>query len=82
MTNWILDISNVTTIASKLQEDYKLRFGVDGLSWPQALQLAVQIERNNIFISAFKVSEVDKYPSALEKIAMELERIADKNGDD
>jgi hypothetical protein len=38
----------------------------------EALQLVIQSERNEILKRAFVLSDSDKYPSALESIAMQL----------
>ena len=48
-----------------LQKDFKL-------TDYEALRIALEVERNNLFIKAHVISSTDEYPSALEKIAMEL----------
>jgi hypothetical protein len=50
-------------------EDLSLEFNI---TMAEALQLVLQSERNDILKKAFVLSDSDKYPSALESIAMRL----------
>lgn len=55
---------------NKLAERFKMNY--PELTTFQALELAIQKQRNQILIAAHAVSASDSHPSALEKIAMEL----------
>lgn len=50
-------------------KDLTLKFGI---TIAEALNIVIQIERNEIFKKAFMLSKDDRYPSALESIAMNL----------
>jgi hypothetical protein len=60
---------NLPTISSLVKE---LRLDYPKLTEFEALQLAVQMQRNEIMRRAFVVGSNDNYPSALEAIAATL----------
>ena len=47
-------------------------FNNAGMSAAEKLSIAVQMERNQILKKAFALSDLDKYPTALEAIAIAL----------
>lgn len=50
-----------------------LKSGYPNLTDFELLSIAVQIQRNDILIAGLTVSQLDKHPSALEKIAILLD---------
>jgi len=64
---------NLPSIHSFVKE---LRLDYPKLTDFEALQLAVQMQRNEIMKRAFVISSSDDYPSALEKIAMHASDMA------
>ncbi|MDI6050818.1 hypothetical protein QLS31_13365 [Flavobacterium sp. XS2P24] len=50
-----------------------LKSGYPKLTDFELLSIAVQIQRNDILIAGLTVSQLDKHPSALEKIAILLD---------
>lgn len=44
----------------------------------EMLSIAVQMQRNDILVSGLTVSQSDKFPPALEKIAILIEEIKEK----
>ncbi len=61
-----IEIENYSRIAKELKEEYSK------LSDFEALSLAIQIQRNQILENGLAVSSSDRYPSALEAIAIAL----------
>ncbi|MND80472.1 hypothetical protein D3C80_722440 [compost metagenome] len=61
-----LQIENYNRIAKQLKEEYSK------LSDFEILSIAIQIQRNQILENGLAVSSSDKYPSALEAIAISL----------
>lgn len=61
-----MQIQNYNRIAKELKEEYSK------LSDFEILSLAIQIQRNQILENGLAVSSSDKYPSALEAIAIAL----------
>ena len=61
-----VEIENYNRIAKQLKEEYSK------LSDFEILSLAIQIQRNQILENGLVVSSLNKYPSALEAIAMAL----------
>ncbi len=61
-----ISIEDYDGIAKRLKEEYSK------LSDFETLSLAIQIQRNQIIQSGLVVSSSDKYPSALEAIAIAL----------
>jgi hypothetical protein len=61
-----IQIDTYNRIARQLKEEYSK------LSDFEILSLAIQIQRNQILESGLAVSSSDKYPSALEAIAIAL----------
>lgn len=57
---------NIETYVEELKYSYKK------LTDFEALSIAVRMQRNDILASAFVVSQADRHPTALEKIAMQL----------
>lgn len=62
-------VSDVTKTAKRILEDWKI-------SDFEALQIAVQIQRNQFYESANVINGFKDAPSALEKIAMEIEALS------
>jgi hypothetical protein len=61
-----VDVSNdVRSLAKELKETYKLTDF-------ESLTLALKAEQNELFKLGFVISSSDKYPSALEAIAISL----------
>lgn len=56
----------------------ELKSGYPKLTDFELLSIAVQIQRNEILIAGLTVSQSDKRPSALEKIAILLDEKQDK----
>lgn len=61
-----MKLENYKRIAKQLKEEYSK------LSDFEILSLAIQIQRNQILENGLVVSSSDKYPSALEAIAIAL----------
>ncbi len=61
-----VNFKDIDSYVSDLKSDYK------DLSNFEALSIAVRMQRNDILAAAFAVSQSDRAPSALEKIAMQL----------
>ncbi|MGZ9736610.1 histidine kinase [Flavobacterium sp. GNP002] len=57
--------TEIRKLTASIQQEYKL-------SDYEALTIALKIEENELFRKANVISKDDKYPSALEKIAIEL----------
>ena len=57
--------SEIRNLTKSIQQEYKL-------SDYEALTIALKIESNELFRKANVISSDDSYPSALEKIAIEL----------
>lgn len=58
--------TTIRNLTKSIQQEYKL-------SDYEALNIALKIEENELFRKTHVISSNDEYPSALEKIAMELE---------
>lgn len=60
---------DVKKLAGELREEY------ESLTEYEALDIALKSEMNILYEAANVISEQDKHPTALEKIAMELSEI-------
>jgi DNA primase large subunit len=63
-------VSNVLRTADLLRD------GAKDITKFEALQIAVQIQRNELFAKANVLNTPNNAPSALEKIAMEIESLS------
>lgn len=59
----------VSTVIRNLTKSIKQEYKISDY---EALTIALKIEENELFRKAHVISSDDKYPSALEKIAIEL----------
>lgn len=66
---------DVTEIANDLLERLGTNPSSPKLSYFEALQIAVQIQRNDLYCKANVLKTDNVVPSALESIAMNLEKI-------
>ncbi len=63
-------IKNTIRELDEIKQDFKEKY--PKLTEFELLQLAIQHQRNRILVAAFVISPTDKYPGALEAIAIQL----------